>query len=283
MGCDGGSIPRREELVQLKKNPEKADEKELERIKWTSCTLSKEPLRTPIVACELGFLYNKEAVLKHLIDKSIPETFSHIKSLKDLVHVNFKENTDFKALGEKQNTSVFDLAEDSPFVCPITGLLVGSNHKFSVLKTCGCVFSDRALRECPSEACLMCNKPFTPQDVLILNPDEEELKVLKQKLKERKSSEKKEKKSSATNSAKRKADSKNSQSNSKRKLDSSSGTTTTSTASASTSNTTTSSTSSTTSTASVESNKKPRTSTKTEVDQVLTGTSSKQAVLTKVK
>ncbi len=44
--------------------------------------MSKEPLRCPIVACELGFLYNKETVLKHLLDKTIPENFSHIKSLK---------------------------------------------------------------------------------------------------------------------------------------------------------------------------------------------------------
>jgi len=219
MGNDGGSIPTRGDLVQLAKKPEKADAVALERTKWFYCAMSKQPFRSPVVACELGFLYNKEIVLKHLLDKSIPENFSHVKSLKDLITLNFKNNPDFKPLGEKNNIAASDLAEDSPFICPVAGLLVGSNHKFSALRTCGCVFSDRAIRECPSDICLSCNKAFTAQDILILNPDEEDLKLMKQKLAEKK-----------TKSTKKKSHSeKESNSSSKRKLETSSTTTTTTT------------------------------------------------------
>lgn len=88
MGCDGGSIPRRDELVKLKKKEEKVDQNELDRIKWGTCAISKEPLKDPIVADELGFLYNKEAVIRHLLDKSLDESFKHIRTLK--VHRHYK-------------------------------------------------------------------------------------------------------------------------------------------------------------------------------------------------
>jgi len=71
---------------------------------------------------------------------------------------------------------------------------VGGSHKFAVLKTCGCAFSERALKECPSEICLVCNTPFTEQDVLPLNPEDEELVELRLKLKEKMEQEKREKK-----------------------------------------------------------------------------------------
>lgn len=85
MGCDGGSIPRREELVKLKKKAEKVDPTEVERIKWFTCAMSNERLKEPIVACELGHLYNKEAVIRALIEKNVDEKFSHIRSLKVLL------------------------------------------------------------------------------------------------------------------------------------------------------------------------------------------------------
>lgn len=87
MGCDGGSIPRRDELVKLKKKAEKVDPGEIERIKWFTCALSNEKLKEPVVTCELGHLYNKEAVIRCLLDKNVDEKFSHIRNLK--VHLLF--------------------------------------------------------------------------------------------------------------------------------------------------------------------------------------------------
>jgi hypothetical protein len=63
--------------------------------------------------------------------------------------------------------------------------LYDNNYRFCVIKNCGCVLSEKAFRECPSEICLVCNKPFKTEDILILNPDESELKDLKDKLKEK--------------------------------------------------------------------------------------------------
>jgi len=186
MGCDGGSIPRRDELVKLKKKAEKPDPNEVERIKWTSCAISKEPLKEPIVTCELGFLYNKEAVIRHLLEKTLDESFKHIRSLKDLMPVRFTPNP---AISEKPTNG-----EDStkaPFVCPITLDEVGRHH-FSLLKSCGCALSERALHEIPSTTCLQCGKPFTASDVMPLNPSPEELVELRKGMGERRTAEKQE-------------------------------------------------------------------------------------------
>jgi hypothetical protein len=40
--------------------------------------------KSNICVCKLGNIYNKEELLKKLIDKSMPKEFSHIKKLKDV-------------------------------------------------------------------------------------------------------------------------------------------------------------------------------------------------------
>jgi hypothetical protein len=81
MGCDGGSIPRRDEMVRMKKKDPKVDETEKLRIKWLLCAISDEPLKEPIVCDFLGNLFNKEALINRLLEKKM-EGFSHIRSLK---------------------------------------------------------------------------------------------------------------------------------------------------------------------------------------------------------
>lgn len=195
MGADGGSIPTRTDLVKPKKKEEKADPFELARVRWTLCQLSKDPLKPPVVTDQLGLLYNKEAIIKHLLDKDMPKAFKHIRSLKDVVDVNFKPNPRFNPKSEKdaKHLNITDWATEAPFICPITNFEVGVNHKFSMLKSCGCAFSERALKECPSERCLVCNKPYTSADIFPLNPamEDEELYKLKETLKEKMEAEKK--------------------------------------------------------------------------------------------
>lgn len=92
MGGDGGSIPTRADLVKLKDKEKKADPHEQQKIRWSYCTMSNQPLAEPVVADELGNLYNKEHVLKYLVDrKNNPEkhydaAFQHIHSSKVRVH-----------------------------------------------------------------------------------------------------------------------------------------------------------------------------------------------------
>ena len=51
--------------------------------RWRHCAISSQRLRRPVVACGLGKLYNKEAVIEALLDRSkMPHDAAHIKSLK---------------------------------------------------------------------------------------------------------------------------------------------------------------------------------------------------------
>lgn len=54
MGADGGTIPKRCELVKSKKKKEKIDKNVANAARWRICRLSQEPLKRPIVACPLG-------------------------------------------------------------------------------------------------------------------------------------------------------------------------------------------------------------------------------------
>lgn len=80
----------------------------------------RQALVEPIVACRLGYLYNKENVLSKLLEKSLPKKFSHIRSMKrDLVEVHFTPNP---AAGSDSNAS--------PWICPITSKPLSSKYKY---------------------------------------------------------------------------------------------------------------------------------------------------------
>ena len=81
-GGDGGSTnASRAELVKLKKAPAKIERDAAYAMRWTLCAMSHEPLAAPVVVDCIGNLYNKSAVLEHLLGNTIV-LFSHIKSLK---------------------------------------------------------------------------------------------------------------------------------------------------------------------------------------------------------
>ena len=58
MGCDGGTIPTRDELVKLKKRPEQKDSDGHRLYKWQHCAITQQFLTS-----EMGRLYSKEAVI----------------------------------------------------------------------------------------------------------------------------------------------------------------------------------------------------------------------------
>ncbi|MEQ2280606.1 Replication termination factor 2 [Ameca splendens] len=157
MGCDGGTIPKRHELVKGPKKVEKVDKNAELAAKWKYCALSQEKLRLPIVACELGRLYNKDAIIEYLLDKSAErpnaEAVTHIRGIKDIKELNLTDNPQWE--GERRNAKG-DRYEDihcSMFICPVVGLEMNGKHRFCYLQTCGCVFSDRALKEVKTEIC----------------------------------------------------------------------------------------------------------------------------------
>ena len=81
MGNDGGSIPKRSEVVKQKKNTVEVDKSAKAVARSTLCAISKEPLHSPIVVCKRGLLYNKEQLIKRLLEKTMPYEFRHIRKL----------------------------------------------------------------------------------------------------------------------------------------------------------------------------------------------------------
>uniref|UniRef100_UPI00398F17E5 replication termination factor 2 isoform X2 n=1 Tax=Pristiophorus japonicus TaxID=55135 RepID=UPI00398F17E5 len=190
MGCDGGTIPKRHELVKGPKKVEQVDKNAALVARWSYCAISQTPLRKPIVACELGRLYNKDAVIEYLLDKSpekcVIETATHIKSLKDVKELNLTDNPAWK--GDKANTKgdKYEEMHRAAFICPVVGLEMNGRQKFCYLRACGCVFSDRAMKEIKTEVCHKCGESFKEDDVIVLNGNKEEMADLQRKMEERK-------------------------------------------------------------------------------------------------
>ncbi|XP_064821586.1 replication termination factor 2-like isoform X2 [Oncorhynchus masou masou] len=189
MGCDGGTIPKRHELVKGPKKIEKVDKNAELAARWKYCALSTEKLRRPIVACGLGRLYNKDAVIEYLLDKSADrpnsEVASHLRGIKDIKELNLTDNPAWE--GERRNTKG-DRYEDmhcAMFICPVVGLEMNGKHRFCFLQTCGCVFSDRALKEVKTEICHKCGDPFKDENLVVLNGTKEEVEKLREKMEEK--------------------------------------------------------------------------------------------------
>lgn len=189
MGCDGGTIPKRDELVRTKRKPEQKDKTEDLIAKWKHCALSSNKLSPPIVSCELGRLYNKESIIEYLLDKeSSPngQLVKHIRSLRDLIELKLTEKNNSRSDDNKGAVGgEYVDVQDSRFICPVVGLEMNGVYKFCYLRSCGCVMSERALKEVKSDACHVCNKEFSQDDIIILNGNEHEIEDLTKRMQER--------------------------------------------------------------------------------------------------
>ncbi|KAJ7074419.1 DUF602-domain-containing protein [Mycena amicta] len=182
MGNDGGSIPDRRDLVRSKKKAESVDKANQTRARWGFCALSKRRLQEPVVACALGKLYNKDAIIEFLLNRDAygdgENICSHIRSLKDVKTLTLTPNSAPVPPGT-------DPAERTLFVCPLTYKEMNGLTPFVYLRTCGCVFAAAglsAVRSSPSDSqekdtCPQCATKYTHSlDCIPLNPpaDEEE-------------------------------------------------------------------------------------------------------------
>lgn len=160
--------------------------------KWGHCSITQEPLQTPIVACQLGRLYSKVSVLEALLDKTIlPDAHKHIKSLKDVKELNLTDNPAYKDSATKGDTYIDNM---SPYICPVIGLEMNGKYRFVYYWSCGCVVSERALKAVKSQVCHKCQQPFTEEDVIVLNGTDEDVEALKVKMEARQARIKAEKK-----------------------------------------------------------------------------------------
>jgi hypothetical protein len=182
-GNDGGSIPTRGEMVKIKKKSKQSDLAISRRLRWITCALSKQPLMQPIVADQLGNIYNKEEIIKCLIEKNMPQRFNHIRTLKDVYEVNFIWNAKYDPSKPVQVSVDADISE-SPFQCPVTAQPANGQHPFSLILTCGHVLSEKGLQQIESQnlTCFVCQKYFTKSDIFPLNPSESSQEKLRNKM-----------------------------------------------------------------------------------------------------
>ncbi|CAL7949830.1 unnamed protein product [Xylocopa violacea] len=194
MGCDGGTIPRRDELVRVKKKPEQKDKEAELAFKWRHCTIKQLPLQPPVVGCSLGRLYSKESVLEGLLDRStLPESAQHIKTLKDVKNLNLTVNPAFDGNKAKKGDCYTD-ERRSPYICPLIGLEMNGKYKFCFLWSCGCVMSEKAIKEVKSKVCHQCQQPFTETDIVVINAEGDDLKLMEENAVLRKAAQRKSKK-----------------------------------------------------------------------------------------
>ncbi|NXJ38268.1 RTF2 protein, partial [Scopus umbretta] len=101
--------------------------------RWYYCALSQEKLCRPIVACELGRLYNKDAIIEFLLDKSADKTpmeaASHIKSIKNVTELNLADNPAWSGDKESIKGDKYDDIQSARFICPVVGLEMNGRHR----------------------------------------------------------------------------------------------------------------------------------------------------------
>lgn len=194
-GGDGGATGAESRDCYLNmyadKKPDKVDPNEKRLSKWTTCALSFEPLTPPCVVDRLGNIFNKEALVKSLLSKTLPKAFRHIKGLKDMLAIHLSP-----VPGLDSNNHHFQfqgVGNGTRFQCPITGLELNGKYKFFALSKCGHVLSAKALKEVKSSACLVCHKEVEESDKIVINGTDEEVTALRERMEEEKATKLKDK------------------------------------------------------------------------------------------
>ncbi|KAK9836326.1 hypothetical protein WJX81_005424 [Elliptochloris bilobata] len=162
--------------------------------KWSSCALSSQPLRPPLVADFLGSLFTREAVLEFLLGRSgafadaeaehryanqlreAGGAFEHLQSRKDVFTLHLT--------ARQAGGSAADTATPSGYVCPITDLAAGRGP-FVALPACGHALSERALRQVADGACPVCGASYEAEDAVPLNGTPEQVADLRRGLQAR--------------------------------------------------------------------------------------------------
>eukprot|EP00116_Pleurobrachia_bachei_P006670 sb/3466932/ len=144
----------------------------------------------PIVSCPLGRLYNKEAVINHILERASGGK-SHIKKLSDVVELQLTDNKSFKS---EIKADLYIDHYNAPYMCPVLGLEMSGRYRFVYNWACGCVVSERVTIEIPTTTCHKCGKEISADDNIIINGTEEETATLMVRMKRRKDQQKAERK-----------------------------------------------------------------------------------------
>lgn len=165
MGNDGGSIPKRRELVKDAARAQTVSELKATALEslahaWSHCALSGSSLDLDSVVSDWrGRLYNYEAILNGLAAdddsvQTIPSSIG-IRSLRDVAKLKFNKTGD-------------------TWTCPISMKEMGPNTKAVYLVPCGHAFADVAMKEIKEKACPECSEDFKNENIITILPTTEE-------------------------------------------------------------------------------------------------------------
>ncbi|EGV62666.1 Replication termination factor 2 [Yamadazyma tenuis] len=170
MGNDGGTIAKRQDIINLYKKDIEKHRGDLpeDPVDLSRCVLSHKSLvDEKVVGDSKGNMILKQSILEFLLEKTYKtnQSFAHLKSLNDVLDIN----------------PVF---EHGQLVCPVSK----SSLTFVYLRTCGCVLDHKLITklvELKSLKCPACQTPYEEVDVVVINPgsqdaeaNEEHLKLL---------------------------------------------------------------------------------------------------------
>ena len=155
-------------------------------IRVRSCALSGDALKAPVVSDEFGQLFNKLDVLEQLSSKKLPEAFSHIRGLRDLI--------DVKSQPPKADSDYVH-GDGAPFCqCPLTGSSFDGSEPFVVIRTSGWLLAQKAISELGEEALQDEYGPFTKSDLVTAAPDPDDVREASKALAEKRAAAKAKKK-----------------------------------------------------------------------------------------
>lgn len=161
MGNDGGSIPKRRELVKNAARMPTVSELKATILEslghaWSHCALSDAPLDMDAAVSDAsGRLYNYEAVLKHLLPSEEPadadSAATTIRSLRDIVKIKF-------------------MNRDGTWVCPVSLKELGPATRSVYIVPCGHAFAEVAVTEIREDLCPECSEPFERENIIAILP-----------------------------------------------------------------------------------------------------------------
>ncbi len=205
-----------------------------------ACTSS-----TTIASDALGRLYNKDAVVSHLLSRhqaqtlkseAVADPIPHIRGLRDVVDLNLTPNTAYRAASPTTSAGSSEPSSSTsssvyPFMCPLSSKQMDGKQRFVYISTCGCTMSYTGLRTTLSTStnatsaekavapCPVCNIPFNaasiatkgkkePEaggDVVTINPSESEQAGMREAMELKRAAEKAEKSGGKKNKKKEKS------------------------------------------------------------------------------
>ncbi|KAI0453709.1 Rtf2 RING-finger-domain-containing protein [Xylaria acuta] len=195
MGNDGGSIPKRRELVkEAARLPTTSEMKAtaLESLAhaWTTCPISSEPLDPHNTVVDFrGRLYNYETVLRCLMPSSSSSATDAEDGMEIQSSSSEQEAAEFARSGIRSLKDVVKLKfglrrGDGVRICPLALKELGPGAHAVYVVPCGHVFTDIVMRELlmvdqrrnpfgRTSSCTQCGEEFAMRDMMPILPENE--------------------------------------------------------------------------------------------------------------